>query len=157
MGRPWRRAPSLAVTTLSCSHEEICDSDAFLGVLRESRGGRPMSDYHSLGRVYGSSLYQPQGAGTVVDGCGRWWTVVGGCGRLWTVVDGSLARFIRIQNETQQDVAKDILTASPNQGRAQGSQPLGADTVFPSPPPEMWENPRETLEDWAGLSSNFQV
>ena len=99
MGRPWRRAPSLAVTTLSCSHEEICDSDAFLGVLRESRGGRPMSDYHSLGRVYGSSLYQPQGAGTVVDGSGRlrtvadgggrWWTVADGCGRLRTVVDGS--------------------------------------------------------------------
>ncbi len=87
MGRPWRRAPSLAVTTLSCSHEEICDSDAFLGVLRESRGGRPMSDYHSLGRVYGSSPYQPQGAGTVVDGSGRLRTVVDGGGQWWVVVD----------------------------------------------------------------------
>ena len=87
MGRPWRRAPSFAVTTLSCSHEEICDSDAFLGVLRESRGGRPMSDYHSLGRVYGSSPYQPQGAGTVVDGSGRLRTVVDGGGQWWVVVD----------------------------------------------------------------------
>ncbi len=86
--------------------------------------------------AWGASMVHPcispKGLGrlwTVVDGCGRWWTVVGGCGRLWTVVDGSLAGFIRIQNETQQDVAKNLLTASPKQGRAQGSQPLGADTV----------------------------
>ena len=66
--------------------------------------------------AWGASMVHPcispKGLGrlwTLVDGCGRWWTVVGGCGRLWTVVDGSLARFIRIQNETQQDVAKNIL------------------------------------------------
>ena len=47
-----------------------------------------MSDYHSLGRVYGSSLYQPQGAGTVVDGSGRLRTVVDGGGQWWVVVDG---------------------------------------------------------------------
>ena len=44
-------------------------------------------------------------------------------------MDGSLAQCIRTQNETQQDEAKNLLIASPNQGRAQGSQPLGADTV----------------------------